>query len=958
MTLRLYLTPDPSAIDDNNGIGRIVRAQYAHLPQYGIEFVGSPDAADVTACHIEGYGKPVDVLHSHGLYYGDIPHEPYQSWHHEANQRIVATARGARAITVPAPWVAECFKRDMRITPEVIGHGINPAEWAPLSASDRRGYLLWNKSRSSDVCSPVPVAELARRGVPVVSTFGDGKPAPDNLFVIGVQPYDKMRSLVRHASVYLATTPETFGIGTLEAMAAGVPILGYRWAGTADLVEHGITGYLVEPGNIEGLYDGFQAIMQNWHHYSQNAAITGKAYTWDRAMRAYAELYQRIAEEKAQERHRVCVVVTSYNYGQHLKGAVDSLLYQSDAPDEIVIVNDGSTDNTDDVALDALAVHAAAGVRYIAQSNQGVAAARNNGIATTDCEYVICLDADDQLAPDYIRVCRAALKADRALGIAYTGLGLLGEDGKVTASQFPPAFDWDHQSSPGNPPRTCVPTAAMFRRSLWQRAGGYRQVFAPGEDAEFYTRGLSIGYTARRVADEPYIWYRNHPQGASKTRKYFDYSGYHPWMRDRQFPMGAPSAKPPIVLSYARPLISVIIPVGPNHARYLPGALDSLLMQTYRQWEAIVIDDTGARLDGEEIRITAAYPFVKLDWTEGGKRGPGAARNLGLHAATAPLVLFLDADDWLADPDALKLMLRKQAMTGRYVYSDWVNFEHGRDPWEDTAPEYNAADWFVKGQHAVTALIPADWARGVDGFDETLEGWEDWDFFAKLAARGYCGTRQPGALLGYRKYSGTQRNQAWANGEKLAPLIRGRYEGVTPMACGCGPAGEALMRIRQSLTEGDLMSMELQEGQTLMEYTGSKAGTTSVQSRSKRDDGGRMWRYTYGGDQRLIAVWDEDVAFLEGIGFRRAVNGAESLGGAPTPKYTDLPRATPPEPAQKSTGPEITFTPAPALTQAANDPPVADLAEIEAQFDQSALQRQTEAKAQQHKQRGRPRKQG
>lgn len=979
--INVYLSPEPSVIDDNSGIGRIVLAQYNHLEKYGIRLVSDFSQTDVTACHIEGQGRQVDVLHCHGIYYEDLPHEPYQGWHREANRRIAVTARAARAITVPSPWVAETFKRDMRIVPEVIGHGIDIDLWEPLPASERRGYALWGKSRPSDVCSPLPAVELARKyRVPVVSTFGIGE-KPETLFTIGSQPFEKMRTFIRHASVYLATTIETWGIQTVEAMAAGVPVLGYRWGGTADLVEHGITGYLVEPGDVDGLYKGYEHIMANWQLYSDRAAITGQSYTWDKAMRAYADLYHRIAEEKASERHRVCVVITSYNYGKHLKGAIDSVLPQLDngltgnPSDEIVIVNDGSADNTHDRALDALAVHADL-VHYINQTNQGVAAARNNGIAATDCEYVICLDADDQLAPDYIRVCREALKRDRALGIAYTGLGLLAEDGGIHPSPFPPAFDWEHQSSPGNPPRTCVPTAAMFRRALWERAGGYRQVFAPAEDAEFYTRGLSIGYTAKKVADEPWIWYRNHSAGASKTRKYFDYSAYHPWMKDRQFPFAAPSDKAPIVLSYARPLISVIIPVGPGHARYLPAALDSLLQQSYRQWEVIVVDDTGTRewigardrwggnpdlpdfeprsekvyIPGEVEKALKPYPFARLLHTEG-KQGPANARNLGLLEAQAPLTLFLDADDWLSDPDALRLMLSRQAQSGRYVYSDWVCFENGKDPWTDDAPPYDQRAWFAKGQHAVTALIPTDWCRNVGGFDEALEGWEDWDFFCKLAAKGYCGVRQPGYLLGYRKHSGTQREQSWNKRETLAPLIRKRYEGIEPMGCGCGPAGAALLRIRQSLTESDIMGADLQPGQVLMEYTGGRAGIQSVQSRTKRIDG-QIVRYEYGGDITMLPVWEEDVTFLEGIGFRRALEAPvaveitpESIGAAILGTRTATPAVAIPEAIE-----EVTEAPP------ESEPVVA--AEIEAMFNQDRLSALTEEKAQQHRQRGRPRRNG
>jgi glycosyltransferase involved in cell wall biosynthesis len=940
---RVYLKQHPANIADDNGIGRIVHAQWRMLPVHGIELTEDPSRADVVATHIEGVElEAVDVLHLHGLYFEDLPHDPYKNWHHIANQRIAATARRARAITVPSPWVAEVFKRDMRLSPEVVGHGIDPELWAPLPTEERRGYALWNKNRADDVCSPRPAVDLAAAGVPVVATFTtkDGR-RPASLYLTGPLPFDKMREIVRNASVYLATTPETFGIGTLEAMAAGVPILGYNWAGTADLVEHGVTGFLVEPGDASGLRDGWHAILRDYKRYSDAAAAEGRRYSWDRAMRAYADLYRRIAEEKAQERHRVCVVVTSYNYGAYLDAAVDSLLRQSDPPDEILIVNDGSTDDTDDRALDLLAVHAAAGVRYHNQPNQGVAAARNNGIAATDCEYIVCLDADDQLAPDYIRVCRDALKSDRGLGIAYTGLGMWSENG-VSPSPFPPAFDWEHQATPGNPPRTCVPTAAMFRRAMWERAGGYKQVFAPAEDAEFYTRGLSIGYDARKVADEPWIWYRNHPEGASKTRQYRPYDAYHPWMRDRRYPMSAPSKRPPAVLSYARPLMSVIIPVGPGHARYLPAALDSLLSQNYRQWEAIVIDDSGQ--PDELARALRPYPFCKVLATEGSK-GPATARNLGIYEASAPLVLFLDADDWLADPDALRQLLAAQGKTGRYIYSDWVCLEDGR-VWADEAPAYSQAAWFEKGQHAVTALVPTEWAREVGGFDESLTGWEDWDFFCKLAARGFCGHRQPGQLLGYRKYSGTQREASWRQREALAPQIRQRYEGVTPMGCGCGPAGEALLRIRRALTEDEVMGTELQEGQTLMEYTGGKAGTSSVQSRGKRVDG-RLVRYTYGGAERLIPVWDEDVGFLESIGFRRAVpaDAPAPVQTAPTVPAFNPPAApqAAPQPRQEARAAER--APAPVGGPVAPADEVADVGEIAAKLDQGRLAAKAAEKA-------------
>lgn len=952
MSLAVHISPSARDISTDNGIGQVVHQMARLLPEFGIELVEDPARADVTACHIESQGRPVDVLHCHGLYFEDLPHVPYQRWHLEANRRIVETARAARAITVPSAWVAAPFLRDMRITPEVIGHGVNLADWQPVPVAERKGYVLWNKNRGGDVCDPRPAMAVAKANIPVLATFGPEGEEHPMFYVIDTKPHAEMARFVRWAGVYLATTCETFGIGTLEALAAGVPVVGYRWGGTAELVQDGVSGFLVEPGDEQALIGKVALLLSDptlqdtMGTYARERAAM---FTWEAAAERYAALYRRVAEEKAAERHRVAVVVTSYNYGRYLAGAARSVLEQLDSAqgDQVIIVNDGSTDDTHDRALDLLAVHAAAGVHYLNQDNAGVAAARNAGIAATPCEYIVCLDADDELAPDYLRVCREALMQDRGLGIAYTGLGLMREGGGIVPSPFPPAFDWEVQGSPGNPPRTTVPTAAMFRRSLWERAGGYRQIHAPGEDAEFYTRGLSIGYTARKVADEPWIHYRNHGDGASKRLSYKAIDPYFPWMHDGKFPMAAPAARPVPVRSYHRPLVSVIIPCGPGHARYLSAALESLLQQRYRNWEALVIDDTG---DEDAVRqALRPYPFVRSIklFDARGRMGPGAARNVGIRAAAAPLALLLDADDWLTRSDALDSMLAAHAATGYYVYTDWISSHDGQI---HEAPEYSQEAWLQQGQHAVTALIPTPWARETP-FNEALKGWEDWQFYIDLALKGHCGHRLAQPFLGYRFHSGSMRETAFANRATLLPQLQAYVRGKNPMACGCSSYVRVLRSIEEELAMSDLpFGAELQPGQTLMEYTGTNAGTARVNSRHKRDpDTGKLWRYEYGGGARFLPVWDADVSFLESLGdFRIA-----GLGGAASqePLGAFLPSA----PSNDTAPPAIAAgVPAqPALDPVRNIEPITkideatpvDPAELEAGME--GLLAQAEAEAEQ-----------
>lgn len=857
----VYISPHADQVQDNNGVGRVIHAQYRYLPDLGINLVTDPADADVIACHIQQGDLPrVDVLHVHGLYWtGDHQSGSYQTWHHQANQRILSAARRAMVITVPSPWVAECFKRDMRIVPTVIGHGIDIDDWEPTEKPNN--YILWNKNRVGDVCSPAAALALARRGLPVVSTFGE----PIVMQVIGALSYDAMRACVKSAGVYLATTKETFGIGTLEAMAAGVPILGYRWGGTADLVDHKTTGYLVKPGDVDGLAEGYAWLMEHRTQIARQTRLIAAEHTWPAVMEQYAALYRRIAEERAAEQHRVSVVIANHNYGQYVGGAIISAVSQSHYPAEIIVVDDGSTDEScmiidktfDSVRqFSGLVGDPVSELQIITQTNQGVAAARNAGIAAATGDYIICLDADDVLAPDYIDTCRSALAADRGLGIAYTGLGYLGEDGTIGPNVWNQGFDWAEQAAPRNPPATTIHCAAMFRKSLWERAGGYQQVYAPGEDAEFWTRGLSVGFTAEQVTKVPLFGYRNHEGSASKMLSYRPIDTWHPWMRDRQYPMAAPATTQPLVRSYSDPLISVIIPVGPGHVQYLPAAIDSLLGQTFRNWEVLVVDDTGP--EGIASELLVRYPFVRLcetrpyDDLDHALLGSGMARNVGLDEARAPLCLFLDADDYLL-PVALESMLQVYARgEASYVYTDWYG-RHADGTMEAyEAPEYSQVAWLERGQHAVTVLMATEDALAL-GFDDELRGWEDWDFFVKAAIAGKCGQRLASPLLVYRYDTGQRREDSLAHKDELLAALRARYaaygEGGTAMAGCCGGNGAAIIQARQALDGVPVVEAAItanNEGVVRLEFIGPEVGAVTwhgLQGRTYRAGNNPQERY-------------------------------------------------------------------------------------------------------------------
>src|SRR5690349_4880587 len=104
----------------------------------------------------------------------------------------------------------------------------------------------------------------------------------------------------------------------------------------------------------------------------------------------------------------VTIVIPCFNYSQYLGKAIRSVQAQQYSPFEIVVVDDGSTDESATVAKRA-------GVRLIQQRNAGLGAARNAGLAAASGEFVIFLDADDELLPDALASGVAALRAQPSI---------------------------------------------------------------------------------------------------------------------------------------------------------------------------------------------------------------------------------------------------------------------------------------------------------------------------------------------------------------------------------------------------------------------------------------------------------------------------------------------------------------------------------------------------------------
>lgn len=104
----------------------------------------------------------------------------------------------------------------------------------------------------------------------------------------------------------------------------------------------------------------------------------------------------------------VCVIVPSYNCGRFLAEALDSILAQTLQPQQIVVVDDGSSDDTSAV----VGKYSSPRIQYIRKQHGGAASARNAGLAATSCEYIAFLDADDRWQPSFVATMHGYLAED------------------------------------------------------------------------------------------------------------------------------------------------------------------------------------------------------------------------------------------------------------------------------------------------------------------------------------------------------------------------------------------------------------------------------------------------------------------------------------------------------------------------------------------------------------------
>ena len=202
------------------------------------------------------------------------------------------------------------------------------------------------------------------------------------------------------------------------------------------------------------------------------------------------------------------IVIPCYNQAHFLPEAIESALSQRHRPIEVIVVDDGSPDNTAEV------VARYPQVRYLRQENRGLGGARNSGFGISKGEFILFLDADDRFLPEAAAAHLACFAKHPEAGFVVGDIDNIALDGSYLGSPRFPLLEGSVYEDVLKVNHVANSIAVMWRRSVFEQLGGFRPSCSPAEDIELLLRAARLFQTAHHRATV--AQYRRYPNTLSR----------------------------------------------------------------------------------------------------------------------------------------------------------------------------------------------------------------------------------------------------------------------------------------------------------------------------------------------------------------------------------------------------------------------------------------------------------
>lgn len=201
---------------------------------------------------------------------------------------------------------------------------------------------------------------------------------------------------------------------------------------------------------------------------------------------------------------KISVIIPCYNQGQYLEEAVQSVLNQTFKDFEIIVVNDGSTDQA---TIEILNNFNMPKTKVIHTTNQKLAMARNNGIKESKGQYILPLDCDDKIGEKYLELANDILDNNSEIGIVYCRAEYFGvKEGEW----FLPSYNFPEILLCNQ-----IFCSSLYRKSDWEKVGGYNpNMIYAFEDWDFWLSLIGLGVKVHKI-DDILFYYRQHNNATS-----------------------------------------------------------------------------------------------------------------------------------------------------------------------------------------------------------------------------------------------------------------------------------------------------------------------------------------------------------------------------------------------------------------------------------------------------------
>jgi glycosyltransferase involved in cell wall biosynthesis len=197
----------------------------------------------------------------------------------------------------------------------------------------------------------------------------------------------------------------------------------------------------------------------------------------------------------------VSVIIPCFNSARYLRETVESIWAQTYQDIEIILIDDGSTDETSMLIFELINTENKCQMQIMYQTNAGVAAARNSGIALAQGEYILPLDADDLIHPSMLADCLSIFNSQNDVLLVYTDRQDFGDNAQYRdAGIFELArLKYFNQIS----------YCGLYRKCLWGELGGYKSNVSGFDDWDFWIAAALNGAKAYHLP-KAYLLHRRH----------------------------------------------------------------------------------------------------------------------------------------------------------------------------------------------------------------------------------------------------------------------------------------------------------------------------------------------------------------------------------------------------------------------------------------------------------------